>query len=212
MLTLEWMYTYFIALFFMFACLSFAFKNNVVFRFVEHTFTGWAVGWAFWLGLERTYNMNIVPIITGQRPTLIITAFFGILLFAQFYTKTTWLVRWPTAIMMGTTLAVNVSAGTQSNIIQQLSSVFSMPLTADLTGANTVVFVILMIFSLMYFFFSTAGGYAAKTPMKQIIRIGRYVVLFGIGCYFANAFSGDLFKAIGTYSLHLVEGIRRLLA
>ena len=212
MLTLEWMYTYLIALFFMFAALSFAFKNNVVFRFVEHTYTGWAVGWAFWLGIERTYSMNIAPIISGERPILIITAFFGVLMFAQFYRKTTWLVRWPTAIMMGTSLAVIVSAGTTSNIIQQLSAVFSLPLTADLTGANTVVFVILTILSLMYFFFSNMGGYSAKTPMKQIIQLGRYVVLFGIGCYFANAFSGDLFKAIGTYSLHLVEGIRRLLA
>jgi hypothetical protein len=214
MLTIDWITTYGLALFFLFACISFAYKNNLAFRIAEHVYTGWGVGYVLWLGISRIYSMNLTPIIDGTRPILIISALLGILLFTQFSRRTMYIVRWPSAILVGTYLGAAVSAGTQSDIVSQLTSTFNLPISlANTTTAfNNVTMILIMIFSFQYFLFSKAGGLTVKPPLKQLIWFGRYVVLFGIGAYFGTAFAGDAFKVIGTFYIHLVGGIQQLLA
>jgi len=201
MLTGEWMMTWFVSTFMTLAILTFVFKDNVFFRFAEHFFTGWTIGYILFIGLDQINTMTLTPIITGTRPILIIAVFFGLLMFTQFNRKSAFLVRWPTAIMIGSTLAVAVTTGMESNVISQLSAAFSLPITiANPTKSlSNIIEILMVVFSLLYFFFSLMGGRTERAPMKQIIKFSRYVVLFGMGAFFGSAMMGDTIKLINRF-------------
>jgi predicted ABC-type exoprotein transport system permease subunit len=74
---------------------------------------------------ERRKRAMILSVIAGKY-NLVIALFLGILMFAQFYRKTMWLVRWPTAVLIGSAIAINITSGTQANVVGQLSPTFGL--------------------------------------------------------------------------------------
>ena len=208
----EWLGTWGLLLFLTVAFISFAYKDNIAFRIAEHTFTGWSIGWTMWTGITNAMDMNINPLITTPNLLYVLALIFGLLLFAQFYKKISYLVRWPTAIMIGAGLSVFVTSGISGDITSQLSATISLSvIQADpIQGISNLILIIMTIFSILYFFFIAYGGVSEKAPMKQIIKYGRYVVILGLGTYFGSAMMGDAIKFIERIS-QVFEAIRVLL-
>jgi len=74
---------------------------------------------------------------------------------------------------------------------------------------SNVIEILMVVFSLLYFFFSLMGGWTQRAPMKQIIQFSRYVVLFGMGAFFGSAMMGDTIKLINRFD-QVFQAIRYL--
>ena len=213
MLTFEWISTQFVAIVLTLCMLTFAYKDNIFFRFAEYTFTGWGIGWTVWVAIETLYVEGITPMFTNPMPSLFIGLILGLMMWTIVipYKKTQFLIRWPTAVMAGTGLALTVTAETDANIISQLSSTFGLSISGTSTGISNLILALLVFVALMYFFFSSVRGLTEKTPLRQFFRFGRWMIMFAIGIYFGSALMGDAIKFIQRIN-EIFVGIRMLLA
>jgi len=211
MVEISWVWTQLIGIFMTLAIISYVFRDNIYFRIAEYTYAGWSIGWMLWMGIDSVYKMNFVPLVSGERLFLIVPLVFGLIMFAAFSKKYVWLVRWPSALMIGAGMAISVCGGVEADITRQLKAVFVINITgADPLGSlSNIVTALMTAFTLMYFVFSTMRGYTRRTPMKQVLRIGRYVLMFGLGAYLGSAIMGDSFKFINRIGW-IVEGIKQL--
>jgi hypothetical protein len=198
MLNFEWMSTHFVSIFLTLAMLTFAYKDNIFFRFAEYTFTGWGIGWSVWVAIDTLYTESINPIFTKPTPSLIIGLILGLMMWTIVipYRKTQFLLRWPTAVLAGTGLALTVTAEVDANIISQLNRTFTLSISGTSDGISNLILAVMAIVSLMYFFFSSVRGVTERAPMKQFFRFGRWMIMFAIGIYFGSALMGDAIKFI----------------
>jgi len=172
-----------LALFLTLAIFSYIYKETVIFRFAEHMFLGLATAHRMVAAYKYVVDNAWTPMMRGD--FLIIGGFvFGILILLMLSKRTEWVSRWPLALMTGATVGLGVRALISVNFVRQISATFEpFALRLDALKALDVVGVLIgTVTTLAYFTFT----YRHQGVLKVSSRIGRIVLMLGLGGYFGN--------------------------
>jgi len=183
---------------------SLGFKYTKLYKFCEYTFVGLGTGYGIVLAWDNIQRIGINSISTGKIVS-IIPIILGILLYAKFLPKLSWISRYPLAVITGIGTGVAVRGFVQANIVQQIIAT-SKPLWgsgAPLTYINNIIILVLTLSGLVFFVFTipiekSRGG-------RLIASIGRTGLMISFGALFGNTVLSRFSYLIGRMQFLLFE-------
>jgi hypothetical protein len=161
---------------------SLLWKYNRAFRFVEHTYLALAIGHALNMGLNAL-RRNILTPISGGRFTLLIPLLLGLLMYTRLSREWGWVSRYPIALTIGVGTAIAITGAFYAQLLGQLESTMKISLTPDIDGLNSILILIFVICVMTFFTF----GREHKGPLKISAKLGRYVIMIGLGATFGGS-------------------------
>ena len=181
---------------------SFLYKDNPFFKFAEHLFVGVSAGYL----LTITFHDNFIPyvydpmksVFTEGKYTelsIIIPAILGMMMFAQFSQKYSWLVRIPFAFMVGYYAGASITPGMQADIFEQIRGTAEPFGTMDTAYAiiNAILILVGVICTLMFFFFSKEH----KGFVGGVSEVGIVFLMIGFGAAFGYTVMSRISLLIG---------------
>ncbi|HEX2950453.1 MAG TPA: hypothetical protein VHV83_12955 [Armatimonadota bacterium] len=198
------------------AIFSILYKENPVFRFMEHIFIGLATGASFivlWIQMiYPDWYQAMMPSKMveggGGKWWLIFELLIGLLFYTVYTPKLSWMNRFAIMVLMGWT-AGYVFRGFMSGLMPQIIRSFKAPVTtyhdATAIGANSIhlgglwfhpislVFLIILFCTLAYFFFSVEHR---SSWIRKPANAGRYFLMISLGAIFGTTVMGRLALAI----------------
>lgn len=178
---------------------SFLYKDNPFYRFAEYLFVGMSVGY----GIVLSYHQGFIPFawepfkaaFTGESLFGLIKLIpigIGLLFFSGLSSRHTWLIRFPSAILIGVGCGLAIPNVLRANIFEQTRGTIE-PFAAINAGTlssmeifGAILMVIGVICTLTYFFFSVEH----RGPVKWISKVGIAFLMIGFGSAFGNTVMG----------------------
>lgn len=178
---------------------SFLYKDNPFYRFAEYLFVGMSVGY----GIVLSYHQGFIPfawepfvaVFTGESLFGLIKLIpigIGLLFFSGLSSRHTWLIRFPSAILIGVGCGLAIPNVLRANIFEQTRGTVE-PFAAINAGTlsgweifGAVLMVIGVICTLTYFFFSVEH----RGPVKWMSKVGIAFLMIGFGSAFGNTVMG----------------------
>ncbi len=204
-----------------FCIYSFLYKDNPLYRFGEHLFVGVANAFALSFMIHRiiipimwrpfaeacrvssTEGMNASlwnPVHTEANFLVIVPGFIGLLYFARFIPKVTWMVRIPIGMFMGYYTGRTVPAYFEGTVFPQMRGTLLTQAAFDPAqggglwhGIFAVIILIGVLGTLAYFYFSKEH----KGPLKWAAQTGIVFVMVGFGASFGFTVMARVSLAIG---------------
>ena len=205
-------FIFMLQVFFTLAIFSFLYRDNPVYRFAEHLFVGVAAGYwiviqfhtiflpHFWIPFKEK---AVLPLFRFDFPSfefvkflLIIPGFLGFLMFFKFHKKTSWISRWPMAVVIGTYSGLAIIGFSQGDLIAQIKANF-LPLLEKASYSNFMaaptldhlfrlvwnpLLIVGVISSLIYFFFSKEH----KGAVGATATLGIWFLMISFGASYGN--------------------------
>ena len=109
------------------AALSFLYKENIFYRYVEYIYVGYASAHAIIFGIVFFRDSAVIPMLKGNHVLLIPIA-LSLLLFLRFHKGTVFASRWPLAMVVGGALGLHMAAVVPANLVGQVRGTL-LPLT-----------------------------------------------------------------------------------
>jgi len=165
---------------------SIAFRDNVFFKFAEHTFVGAAAGHNIVYGVDNVLRYGWTPFTKGA--LLYVVAFLlGIVLYTRYHKKYFWMSRFPLSVMVGIGIGLSMRATVTAEFIAQIQSTAALKvLGVDAwTGFSNLLFIIIVL-TVVYFFIFTFPS-VHKGNLGIISKFARYAMMASFGYSFANA-------------------------
>jgi len=173
-----------IAAFYTIAATSYAFRDNIIFKFSENTFIGAAAGHAIVMGVKNIRDFGWAHIMAGEMIYFVVFL-LGIMLYFRFHREYFWLYRYPIAFLVGNGVGISIRAAIHSDFIVNVAATAG-PLTAA-TGIgtlNNVLIFIGVITALSHFIFTYEGIH--KGALGWLPKVGRWMMLLAFGASFGN--------------------------
>ena len=178
---------------------SFLYRDNPFYRFAEHLFVGVSLGYSIVLSIHQAF----IPLawqpfwaaVTGESPSGLIKLIpigIGLLFFSALSPRQTWLIRYPSAILIGIGSGLAIPNVLRANIFEQTRGTiepFSAISAGTLSGFGifeAVLMVIGVLCTLTYFFFSIEH----RGPVKWVSKVGIAFLMIGFGSAFGNTVMG----------------------
>ncbi|MBU0847711.1 hypothetical protein KKH23_11035 [Patescibacteria group bacterium] len=184
----------FVAAFFVLALYSFIYRDNLIYKFAEHTFLGIGVGIIVTMAVKNVRDQCLVPIIKGEL-ILVPALLLGILMLFRVSKNYGWMSRFSLAVMFATTMATRVALTVQSQIVGQMLPAINAPIlhTDPVTAISNIFGVTGLAAACTYFIFARKNVYPAlKRPVDLFSKYGRYVVMAYLGASYANVMMGRI--------------------
>ena len=183
--------------------LSYLFKENALYKAVEHIYVGASVGYAIVTAYGNIVDQAWTPLTTKGELNLIVPIILGLMLYTRFFKPIAWLSRWPMSFLMGLGVGISTYGMLNSQLIAQ-SRAAMMPIIAKsgdgafLLGKsiNNIIMVLGVLGVLFYFFFSVEH----KGPVKKMAGFGRLVMMITFGVAFGNVVMGRIALLLGAIS------------
>ncbi len=158
------------------------YKENPLFRFAEHTYIGMALAIAVITSIQTTNRIAITPLTRGEF-IYIIPLLLGFSIYFILHADYRWISRYPIAVLVGSSIGLGMSGVIIPNITTQLATTITFPGTVDFMSMFDYFYIGLgTFFAVMYFILT----YEHKGAMKYPTRLGRYLIMIGLGAYFGN--------------------------
>ena len=173
---------------------SFLYKDNPLYKFVEHLFVGIAAGYVVAVQFHNVFLPNIWhPLTKGQNWLPLIPLLMGLLLFARFLPRGGWISLWPLSLIVGTYAGLAVIGFASGDLIIHIKSNLipiidleswkgfaSEPgLFSFLQAISNPLIVLGLMSTLSYFFFSKEHENITRVTSK--IGIAFLMIGFGAG-------------------------------
>ncbi len=178
---------------------SFLYRDNPFYRFAEYLFVGVSLGYSIVLNIHQGFIpfawQPFSAALTGDSLTGLIKLIpiaIGLLFFAGLSPQHTWVIRYPSAILIGVTSGLAIPNVLQANIFEQTRGTVE-PFAAINAGTlstggilEAVLMVIGVVCTLTYFFFSIEH----RGPVKWVSKVGIAFLMIGFGSAFGNTVMG----------------------
>jgi hypothetical protein len=192
-----------VAAFFTLSLYSFLYKDNPFYKIAEHIFAGISAGYYVGLVWHSVIKQQLwLPLFRENRFLLIIPALFGILMFARFIPRLSWLSRLSLAFVIGNTAGITIIQQLHGMVLPQVRSTFLN--VATFTG---IVMVVGVISTLIYFYFSKEH----KGALGLVAQIGIWFIMISFGASFGYTVMARVSLLIGraqfllTNWLHIIK-------
>lgn len=168
--------------------ISFAFKDNPLYRFVENVYVGVSAGHALVLGWLNIRDLGIEPMTKKGDYSVLVPMILGILLYTRYSKKLSWMSRYPIALLVGIGSGLAIRGTIGSQIVSQVKGTI-----LPLNSVNNAIIVLGTLGVLAYFFFS----FEQKGAFKSVASFGRYVMMVSFGAAFGSTVMGRMALFIG---------------
>lgn len=179
-------------LFFTVAVMSFVFRENPVFRFAEHTFVGFAAAHSLLLALQFIRNNAWAPLVEKGSYGYVVAFVFGAIMLSRLSRQGRWISRWSIALIVGVAIGVGMRSVMVTDVVGNTRASM-LPLNSF---PNIVQ--VLCIVTVLYFFFMNKVGKVTET-LQPVARLGRYLLMLGIGAFFGNVVMTRLMALSGRF-------------
>ena len=168
------------------AIFSYLYKDNPVFRFAEHLFTGLSVGYYLVLYYNNYAIPYLITPLADHRWITLIPMALGMMYLFRFIPKLNYLILIPIAISLGFWNGMNIPLTIEADVLKQIQG--TMVKTAmfnniwDPRNGLMVGLLILIgvVCTISYFYFSREH----KGALKVSANIGIWFVMIGFGATF----------------------------
>lgn len=184
----------FVAAFFVIGLYSFIYRDNLYYKFAEHTFLGIGVGITITMAVKNVRDQCLVPISHGAL-ILVPALLLGILMLFRVSKKYGWTSRVSLAVMFATTMATRFAMTIQSQIVGQMLPAIKAPIIhADpVTAISNIFGVTGLAAACTYFIFARKNVHPVlKRPVDLFSKYGRYVVMAYLGASYSNVMMGRI--------------------
>jgi len=197
-----------ISAFYILSVYSYLFKYNRFFKFAEHTLIGAAAGHYLTMGVTNIRSLGIANIMAGK-VFYVVPLILGILLFARFSEKYSWLMRYGLAVMIGVSIAIRVRALVITTVLTQVQATISAISFADpMSILNSLVLLVLVISTMLYFLFTERLTPKEGNPLSLIGKTGRFGIMIALGYYLGQTVMTRLAFVINRLEFLLFEWLR----
>lgn len=175
---------------------SFLYKDNPFYKFAEHLVVGVSAGYfviiLYYNGLRPNLFNHLFADntwrLTMEDWWYLVPLLLGVMMWARFSKKWSWVSRYPIAMFMGIATGIAIPLEMRNRVIQQVYGTvgqtgfdFAKPGFFGIpSGVWDVVLVILVVASLVYFFFSKEH----KGWFGGLAKLGIYTLMIGFGASF----------------------------
>jgi hypothetical protein len=174
--------------------LSFLYRDNPFYKLAEHLFVGVSAGYYIAIAYKETLKPNLVDALFDHGQFIRLGALLlSLLMFTRFFSKISWLSRWPLAFVVGMYAGINVYAFGSGDLIIQLQSTMLDVVHGGWTAVSNVFLVVGLVSSLLYFYFSREHTGALGT----VTRIGVWFLMVSFGASFGFTVMSRVSLAIG---------------
>lgn len=181
--------------FFTLSLFSFMYKDNPLYKVAEHIFAGLSAG--YYVGL--IWDTVIVtqlwdPMIAGKW-LLIFPGIMGLLMFARFFPKYTWVSRTSLAFVMGITAGIFITSQLHGLVLPHMkATMISLGGGGGFGEAVLAIIVVIGVIStLIYFYFSKEHTGALGVTAK----VGIWFIMISFGAHFGYTVMGRVSLLIG---------------
>ena len=187
---------------------SFTYRDNIFFKFAEHTYLALAVGYTGALAYGYVRRTAIDPIITGKDLLPIIPVIIGILFVFFFSKKFFYLYRFPIAIVTGAGIGLAMSGTVSAQFMQQITATVQLPLWVvspnlgfqPVDTVNNWLIVLMVLGTLAYFFFSIPPESALGKSASKLGVVGKWAMMIAFGAAFGNTVMTRMNLFIGVFN------------
>lgn len=174
---------------------SFLFKDNAFYKFGEHLFVGVANGYFIALYWHNSLKPNLFDQLAAGNFIYIIPLLLGLMYFARFIPKISWLVRIPIGFIIGWGAGISIPAYFQAEILRQVGGTVVTPesFINPLNGIWALIIFIGVVCTLIYFFFSKEH----KGILGHTSRLGIIFIMIGFGASFGYTVMARVSLLIG---------------
>ncbi len=159
------------------------YRENVAFRFAEHTNIATSFAVAIVQAVRLIKNNIIIPLSKGEA-IYIVPVILGFMLYTLPFRRYRWISRYPAAFLVGVGLGLSIRGTLTAQIVMQILGSISAPGAGatPLDWFNFLWIALGFVLITMYFTFTVehAGLYYYPT------KLGRYLLMLGLGVYFGN--------------------------
>jgi hypothetical protein len=209
-----------VAGFFTLSLFSFLYKDNPFYRFAEHVFAGLSAGYYIGLIYHSVILAQLVQPIeehwaaaaTGpdvghhimKVAFLLFAGFMGVLMFARFFPKVSWISRYPLAFVMGNTAGIELMSRLHGMVLPQMRATF-----VDLNASfgNVVLNLIILVgvlTTLIYFYFSKEH----KGVLGVTARVGIWFIMIAFGAHFGYTVMARVSLLIGQVNFIFIDWLK----
>ncbi len=198
-----------IAAFLTLCIFSFLYKDNPFYKFAEHLFVGVSAGYYIILNFWTVVVPNLwEPLVKSfsapggafaaqlgdYRAWLIIPGILGLLLFTRLFGRIGWLSRWSLAVIIGVYAGLKTTGFAQSDFVAQVQASLVTLAPGSFWGTfNAVLFLVGLICSLLFFFFSREH----KGALGVASKIGIYFLMVSFGAGYGYTVMSRISLLIG---------------
>jgi hypothetical protein len=164
---------------------SIVFRDNLFFKFAEHTFVGAAAGHGIVMGVDNVRRYGLAPLTAGNY-LYIIVFILGLLLYTRYHGNYFWVSRFPLAVLVGIGIGLMMRTTVTSEFIAQIQSTAGMKVlgTDAWTAFSNLVFIIITLSVVYYFIFTFPKMHGGGLGI--ISTIAKYGMMAAFGYSFAN--------------------------
>ncbi|MDH4222157.1 MAG: hypothetical protein OEV55_01310 [candidate division Zixibacteria bacterium] len=175
-----------IAVFLTICIFTFLYKDNPFYKFAEHLVVGVSAGYfAVILYYNGFVPKLIVPLRHGEW-IYIIPAILGLMIWARFSRKWSWISRFSLAFYIGSGTGFAIALYMQNYVIRQLSSTMLPVGFTSWQLFSNILIIIGVLSALIYFFFSKEHtGLFGRTA-----KVGIWTLMIGFGAGFGLTVMG----------------------
>lgn len=198
---------------------SFLYKDNPFYKFAEHLFVGVSAGYYIilnywtvvvpnlWDPLTKAFTSgNGAPLaatLGDYRAWLVIPGILGLLLFTRLFgSKVGWMSRWSLAVIIGVYAGLKTTGFAQGDFVGQVQASLIPLWTPDLAQSiNNIIFVVGLIASLLFFFFSREH----KGALGVASKVGVWFLMIGFGAGYGYTVMSRVSLLIGRFQFLLED-------
>lgn len=200
------------------AIFSFLYRDNPVYKLVEHVYVGIAAGYhlyqvfrnSIWPNLGAHLWDGIIAIQEGQEDAWHTQSrwgafILGMLMLSRLVPRWAWVSRWPMALIVGAFAGLNLVGFAKSNLVDQIHGTMvplagngmpfwpSLSQVTEASVVNNAILVSGVLLSLIYFFFSPGRG----RTMTELGKLGISVIMITFGATYGSIVLARISLLIG---------------
>lgn len=178
-----------VALFLTLCIFSFLYKDNSFYKFAEHLVVGVSAGYfAIILYFNGFLPKVWEPVTQKGEWWYLLPTILGIMTWARFSKKWSWVSRFAIAFYMGIAVGVAIPLEMQQRVIKQLHATMLPVHFTNIQGVWNLLIMLGVLCGLIYFFFSMGH----KGVVGGAARLGIWILMIGFGAGFGLTVMGRI--------------------
>jgi len=178
---------------------SYLFKENALYRAIEHIYVGAAAGYVIAVGYQNLVTKAWKPMVNEGHWLVLFPVLLGLMLFGPYFgSKLSWTRRYPLSFIIGVGAGITIRSAVIEQLTRQMAST-ALPLTS----IDNIFIVVGVLATLGYFFFT----FKPSPALGGVSTIGKWIIMVTFGAAFGNAIMGRVSLIIGRVSFIFGEWI-----
>lgn len=186
--------------FFTLALLSVAYKDNPVYRFVEHLYVGLYAGYNVMMNWFNYGKPTIyTSILKEGKWTYVIPIIIGLMIYLRYFKSVSWISRYTIAFLLGMGAGYVLTKDFKSLFLDQVTATF-----VNLGNIDNLLLALGVVCTIWYFFFTMER----KGVSGTIGQAGKWVMMVAFGSAFGNTVMARVSLFLGRLQFLLIDFLK----